>query len=212
MLSLVKKDFLIVKRLFFSTVIIVAALLMFFAMSKPSFPSMLTLFYVVILKMLMLVQAISAEEEKYPKATALICSTPYLRKTYVRARYITFLTLFIICYVIDMLVKMFFHPAGPLTFNEVLLVLSVALLIFGIYMPIEIKLGLQKTKHVLMSFVIASAMGPSILRRLFPDIHFSISSFSVSPFKLSGVLIFINIVIFASSLFLSAKIFSKKEL
>ena len=100
--NLVKKDFLLVKKSIavFLGISILIPLLVVILMKNTTQIQGIGLFvflYMVILVEVIFMQAVATEEEKSPKATALLCATPYPRKSYVIAKYICYLIFYGVC-------------------------------------------------------------------------------------------------------------------
>ena len=85
LLHLVKKDLLISKRYVIIMLLLTFALPVFILLLEPSVPGVLPFIYAVIFGEVLLLQAIAPEEEKHPKAVALLCAGPYKRETFVLA-------------------------------------------------------------------------------------------------------------------------------
>ncbi|HHV09419.1 MAG TPA: ABC-2 transporter permease [Clostridiales bacterium] len=213
MFNLIKKDFLIVKKLSYITMGAIILIPVFISIVAPSAPEILTLLYMVIMGTIMLLQAISQEEEKYPKASALICSTPYSRNSYVIAKYLAFFAIFVYCYIIDTLVKVIFNRGALLGINSILLVLFAGVIVFCIYMPVEIKYGAVKARYLFSAIIIMFAMGPAVIKNLFSNITFDLSFLEKLPSVIMPLILALGcIVIFTVSLISSLRIFSNKEL
>lgn len=106
--NLVKKDFLLVKKSIaaFLGISILVPLLVIILMRNTTQVQGIGMFvflYMVILIELSFMQAVATEEEKSPKATALLCAAPYPRKSYVVAKYICYLIFYggFYCYLLD---------------------------------------------------------------------------------------------------------------
>ena len=100
--NLVKKDFLLVKKsimafLGISILVPLIIIILMRNMTQIQGMGMLVFLYMVILMELSFMQAVATEEEKSPKATALLCAAPYPRKSYVIAKYICYLIFYGVC-------------------------------------------------------------------------------------------------------------------
>ena len=83
--NLVRKDFLLVKKMaaaFLAVSILVPIILMVNAAQMAGI-EIISCLYMVILTEILFMQSVAAEEEKSPKAVALLCAAPYSRKSYI---------------------------------------------------------------------------------------------------------------------------------
>lgn len=88
--NLIKKDFLLVKKsvaAFLGISILIPLLVIILLKNTAQIQGigMFVFLYMVILMELSFMQSVATEEEKSPKATALLCAAPYPRKSYVTA-------------------------------------------------------------------------------------------------------------------------------
>ena len=91
--NLVRKDFLLVKKMaaaFLAVSILVPIILMVNAAQMAGI-EIISCLYMVILTEILFMQSVAMEEEKSPKAVALLCAAPYSRKSYIIARYLCYL-------------------------------------------------------------------------------------------------------------------------
>ncbi|MCS4465621.1 ABC-2 transporter permease [Clostridium botulinum] len=95
----------------------------------------------------MLYQYVSMTELKYPKADALLCATPYSRRSIVAARYIFLLLIFVYCVLAYSIVSLILPQVKLLSLSNVLAVMLISAILFGVYTPIQYKLGYEKTKY-----------------------------------------------------------------
>ena len=94
--NLVKKDFLLVKKsvaAFLGISILVPLLVIILMRNTTQIQGigMFVFLYMVILIEVIFMQAVATEEEKSPKAMALLCAAPFPRKSYVIAKYICYI-------------------------------------------------------------------------------------------------------------------------
>lgn len=214
LLTLVKKDMLIAKQFVFVTMLVVIAIPLFIMWIAPSLSSgFIPFLFTVIIVELMLLQYISQEEAKYPKATALLCTAPYTRSTLVKAKYLFFVLIFAYCYIVNTLIMLVMDKSNFLDITSTLAVLLLSVLIYGIYMPIEVKYGNSKARFVFMIIIFALSFGPIVFAKLFANITIDFSALTAIPAIIKNIMLALtSIVIFAVSLLVSIKIFSRKEL
>ena len=213
-LHLVKKDILIAKKFVFVAMLVVIAVPLLIMLTAPSIPGFLPFLYMVVIGELLLLQAISQEEAKYPKAVALLCAAPYTRSAFVKAKYIFFILIFAYCCVVNtLLILVINQQPNSLDLTAMLAVLLVSVIIYGIYMPIEFKYGLVKAKFVSMIAIFAFSLGPTIFASFFANITIDFSALAaISSGVKNIVLALASIAVFGISMMISTKIFSKKEL
>lgn len=191
--------------------IITIAIPIFFMWRAPELLGVLTFLISTIFAELMLYQYVSMRELKYPKADALLCATPYPRRSIVIARYIFLLLIFAYCILAYSIVSLILPQIKFLSFSNVLTVMLISTILFCVYAPIQYKLGFEKTKYT-FSIVIVTA--PFLLPTL--------TKLRISPYLSwlssipSSVWIFIMIVmiilVLSISMITSIKIYEKKEL
>lgn len=101
MLNLIKKDILIIKRIFLMSCFVLTFVPFFFAFMNSHIESGFSFLFMSVLAISIIGQAISSEEARFPEAYAVLCATPYRRRSIVCAKYIEFLALFCGCFVIN---------------------------------------------------------------------------------------------------------------
>ena len=94
--SLVKKDFLIVKKFFLLILMGAVIIPPFMLWQVPELASVLRFMFSVVFAVFMLLQYLSIKEYQSPKAATLLCATPFPRKMMVLSKYIFCMTVYII--------------------------------------------------------------------------------------------------------------------
>lgn len=211
LLHLVKKDILLVKKYFLFTMLVVVAIPLFIMSRIPEFLGFNAFLISVIFAEFMLYQYVSMAEMKYPKATALLCGTPYPRSMLVKARYAFLLLIFAYCYVAYTVLALFVPKVEYLTPLSILTSLLILTILFGIYTPIQYKLGYEKTKYFFSIVIVAT---PFILPELSNvDIKLNFSELSAMPLLAKYLILIVAVIaILCISLIVSIKIYSKKDL
>lgn len=97
---LVKKDFLIVKKYVLLMLIVCILIPPFMLWRVPDFAGPMSFCLSVIFSIFMLLQYVSQKENQYPKASALLCASPYPRKLLVLSKYVFCLTIYAVCCII----------------------------------------------------------------------------------------------------------------
>lgn len=102
MFDLIKKDYLIVRKMWIAVMLIeiIIPIFMAFASGDRHLPAGLILSITSILLSTMLFSAIDEEEEKYPKAAALITTIGYSRNVQVIKRFVLMALIFTYCTIV----------------------------------------------------------------------------------------------------------------
>ena len=211
LLHLVKKDFLLVKK-YLPLFIVLPFILPIFVMIQASQLLGLGAFLLsVIYEVFMLYQYVVMAEMKYPKAEALLCATPYSRCTLVKARYAFLLLIFAYCCVAYNILTLIFVKIECLTPASYLITLLICVILFGIYTPIQYKLGFEKTKYFFMLVIMLSPFLLALLIKA--NIKIDFTGYSAMPMFVQYLLPIVAIIaILFTSMNVSIKIYSKKEL
>ncbi|UTR14467.1 ABC-2 transporter permease [Salipaludibacillus sp. LMS25] len=211
LLHLVKKDILLVKKYLLFTLLAVIAIPLFIMSRIPEFLGFNAFLISVIFAKFMLYQYVSMAEMKYPKATALLCGTPYPRNMLIKARYTFLLLIFVYCYVAYTLLALLMPKVDYLPPLSILTALLFSTILFGIYTPIQYKLGYERTKYFFSIVIVATPFILPALSNL--DIRLDLSELSAMPMLAKYLIVFIALIsILSISLTLSIKIYSKKDL
>lgn len=156
--------------------------------------------------------AVSEKENMYPKATALLCTTPYGRGKLVEEKYLLYFLIYLYCCVVFWIEMQFIPELAGVDFvRSIVVVFWIQIICMGIFLPIQYKFGYEKTKLLAMLLVVAgpvlmgvanSVLIPTAIIPIFPAI----------PGLIYIVFWVIGGVLWLSSMFISKKIFSKKDL
>lgn len=210
LIHLVKKDVLIAKKYIFLVLCIVIGIPLFVSWRSPQFSQTLGFTLAVIFSEFMLCQNISLKENQYSKASALLCSTPYPRRGLVQSKYILFVLVFLYCTFVYWIENLIFPQIGDFNATYILSVFLVSCLIYGVYLPVQYKLGYEKTKLFFMVIIMASPFVlPAITKYGNLDL-FAITHVPTGVFN--TVISLISLLILVVSMHVSIKIFQKKEL
>lgn len=213
MIYLVKKDFLLVKRYFPLTVVLAFGIPLFIFWQVPALMGFTAFMITVIFTVYFPLQSVSLAETKYPKATALLCAATYTRSTFVKARYLFLLILFIFCFFAYMLLSLLVPQINSLGAFDLLLTFFIFSVIWGIYLPLLYKLGFEKMKYAMIIILFAASfLLPSAVKLLTNSrMNFNVVTNFPLPIKYT-TLIAVIIAVVTISLFISIKIFQTKEL
>lgn len=214
--NLVRKDLLLVKKTaaVFIGVSILVPLILIFNSAQMAGAGIVACLYMVILTEIFFMQSVAAEEEKSPKAVALLCATPYSRKSYIIARYICYLSFYGGCLAIYTIIAAIYPRFGFLNITEALTVFLASAILYGVYTPITIQYGIAKGHLVLAVAILLVSAGPTLLAQLFhPDLRRIIELLQGTSTLMVSVVVGVSgVVMFMLSMIISIRIFSKKEL
>ena len=217
--NLVKKDFLLVKKSIaaFLGISILVPLLVIILMRNTTQVQGIGMFvflYMVILIELSFMQEVATEEEKSPKATALLCAAPYPRKSYVVAKYICYLIFYGACIAIYSIIAAVYSGLGFLNVVEALAVFLVGAIRYGVYTPVAIKYGITKARLVFIVAILLISLGPTlIVQVLHLDMNLVLSLMqNISSVIVPIILGVAGVGVFLISMLISVRVFEKKEL
>lgn len=176
----------------------------------PEYAGILGFMLSVIFCVLILLQYISLKEYQFPKAASLLCAATFSRKMMVLSQYIFCITVYIVCcaiYTIEALLIPGLDTMNAAMFFLMFLVTSV---LISIYLPIQYKLGYEKTKFAFTVVIIAS---PFLLPQLMKMENFNLNFLSeFSPILICGSVLLLSCMILAVSAALSIKFYNRTDL
>lgn len=212
--NLVKKDFILAKK-YWLFLIILAIGIPIFITAKINFKSggFLGFFIMVIYIEYMLFGTVSMTEDKY-KGSALLCTTPYTRKSLVKSKYILILVIFVFAYIIYTIMT-FVSPLGIERLNIFTLGMSLLIIsiLFGAVIPIQCKFGYEKTRYIFFGFIFVSTFLVPIIIKQLTSQNISFKIVLHFPTIIQNLLVFLlALIISFVSMNLSIKIYSKKNL
>ena len=212
LIPLIKKDLMIVKGYSLGVVAIAIGLPLLLAWRQPQMGGMISLLMAVLISSVAFNLAISEKENQYPRATALLSSTPYTKGKVVISKYTLYFIIYTVC-CIAYLVEMQFVPELKLDnfTRTAALVFLIQALGMGIFLPIQYKFGYEKTKFISFVLLVLSPVIIEATKRI------SFSSKIVSLMQSNSVIAVAilygcGILIWLVSFVISNKIFAKKDL
>lgn len=217
-LHLIKKDILLARKYVIIVMLVAFIIPLLFLVvdrrSETSISAFIPFLYMVVLTQIVLLQNVSHLESKNPKAPALLCASPYTRKTLVQAKYAFFALLFVYCFIAHSLVSLIVDVSKLLDLTSVLAVLLISVALYGVYVPVEFKYGVIKTKFIFTITILLISLGPVLFAELLPNIiALDFSVFSAIPTAiLNTLLAVLSMALFLVSITVSMKIYAKKEL
>jgi len=151
------------------------------------------------------------KESLYYKTAALLCSAPYPRKFIVLSKYIFCGINFIFCGIIFKLETLLFPQLGK--FNAVMLVFTLLFLaiFIGIYLPLQYKLGFEKTKLFFSIVIVILPFSFSYLLKIKNKMNFNFF-YSIDTAVLCTISILFSFIVIILSAYFSVKIYNKIDL
>jgi len=211
LLHLVKKDFLLVKKYLPLMMILPFVIPIFIMIQSSQFLGLSAFLLSVIYTVFMLYQYVLMAEMKYPKAETLLCATPYSRSILVKSRYAFLLLSFAYCGVAYSVLAFFSPKINFLTPSSYLITMLISVILFGVYTPVQYRLGFEKTKYFFMIVIMVS---PFLLALLIKsNVKLDFTGLSAIPIFVRYLIPIVAIIaILFISINISIKIYSKKEL
>ena len=209
-LALLRKDFLIVKKYVLIMLLFILLIPPVMRWRTPEFTGAFGFILSVIFAVFMLLQYVSLKEYQFPKAATLLCATPFTRKAMVLSKYIFCMAIYVICCIafgIETLVIPGLETADITIFALMFLVTA---LFIGVYLPVQYKLGYEKTKFAFVVVIMASPIILPLLMRM-DGLNLGFLS-TLSPYLICGGIVLIGFVFLAISASLSVKIYAKADL
>jgi len=211
LLQLIKKDIKIVKGYSAGVVAIAIGLPLLLAYRQPQIAGLTSLMMAVLISSVAFNLALSEKENQYPKATAFLSSTPYMRTKVICAKYLLYFIIYIICCLAS-LVEMYFVP--QLIVSDYLKAAGTVFLIqaigMGLFLPIQYKFGYEKTKFVCFLLFLSPFAINATEHIVFPANV--VDFFRTSPIVLPLALYVLGGLVWFVSLTVSQNIFAKKDL
>lgn len=207
---LLKKDVLIIKK--YVLVMLVAAILIppFMLWRAPQYTGILGFMLSVIFCVFMLLQYVSLKEYQFPKAATLLCATPYSRRMIVLSKYTFCMITYVACCVIYGIETLIIPELGTCDIKLFMLMFFIISAFIGIYLPVQYKLGYEKTKF---TFVVVIMASPFILPQLMKMENINLNFlFFLSPLLVYGGIILLSLGILFISISLSMKFYNSVDL
>ena len=209
LLQLVKKEFLIVKKYVLLMAAVCILFPIFLLWRMPEFAGIFGFVLVTVFSILMLLQYVSLKETQYPKASTLLCALPFSRKHIVLSRYIFCIVIYFSCCLIFGIEALLFPTLQNVSYRIPIVLFLLVSLCLSIYLPIQYKVGYEKTKLFFTVLIMATPVGFAQLMK--KGINLKFLSNIHPTLLLFGSLIISTMLLVISSI-LSIKIYSKTEL
>lgn len=210
LLHLVKKDFLIVKKYVLIMLVAAIAIPPVMLWRAPEYGGVMGFILSVIFAVFMLLQYVSLKEYQCPKASALLCAAPFPRRLLVLSKYIFCMLIYAICCLIFGIETMAAPQLGILRLDALALMFLVTATVVGLYLPIQYKLGYEKTKFVFVVIIMASPVITAALLKM-ENINFD-TLLMAPPILVYSGMILAGIIVLTISACLSVKFYSEADL
>ena len=210
LLHLVKKDFLIVKKYVLIMLAAAIAIPPVMLWRAPEYGGVMGFILSAIFAVFMLLQYVSLKEYQCPKAAALLCAAPFPRRFLVLSKYIFCMLIYVLCCLIFGIETMVVPQLGTLRLDALALMFLVTAVVVGLYLPVQYKLGYEKTKFAFVVIIMASPMIVAALLKM-DDINFD-ALLMAPPLFIYGGMILAGIIMLTISACLSIRFYDKADL
>ena len=207
MATLIKKDFMLLKKYVLFIIVIVFALPAAFASKSNEVnivQSTLAFAFEVIYSEFLICRYLAMKEYQYPKTASFLCTLPYTRNMQVASKYLIYFIVFVFCCAAYWIDTLFVPNLIKLSSELVIPVLFAASILYSVYMPVQYQFGYDKSKLIFMFLLIAF---PLLIANANTIMIMEILSKITFPIMLISAL-----AALALSVMASVKIFNGKEL
>lgn len=207
MATLIKKDFMLLKKYMLFIIVIVFALPAALASKSNEVnivQSTLAFSFEVIYSEFLICRYLAMKEYQYPKTASFLCTLPYTRNMQVASKYLIYFIVFVFCCAAYWIDTLFIPNLIKLSSELVIPVLFAASILYSVYMPVQYQFGYDKSKLIFMFLLIAF---PLLIANANTTMIMEILSKITFPMMLISAL-----AALALSVMASVKIFNGKEL
>ena len=211
-LQLLKKDCIIAKNYVAAVILIGVGLPVLLVWKQPQMLEVFALPGAVFISSVAFNLAVSEKENMYPKATALLCATPYNRGKLVEEKYLLYFLIYLYCCVVFRIEMQVIPQLAAVDFvRSAVIVFWIQVICMGIFLPIQYRFGYEKTKLLAMLLVVAGPVLMGVANSVVVPATVT-QSFSAVPYVMYIVLWAIGGAFWLFSMFVSKKIFSSIDL
>lgn len=211
LLHLIKKDFVIAKKYVWLMFIVVLLIPPFILWRMPMLTGSISFVISAVFAVFMLLMYVSMKEFQYPKASAMLCATPYPRSLVVMSKYGFCVVIFAACSVIYWIETLLLPKLGRFNFGMVMAAFAGISLLISVYLPIQFKVGYEKTKFFFIVIIMVSPFLLPQLSKINGDSYLTIVN-SIPAALLCAMIALISLFLLTASIFISVKIYSQKDL
>lgn len=209
--QLIKKDFMIIKKYVLYVLVFTVAIPPFLLWRAPEIPSSRGFIVSVFFSVFMLLQHVFMKEYQYPKASALLCATPYPRRKLVQSKYGFSLILYLFYCVIYWIETLLIPGLGKFNLEFIFMVFFCISMFISIFLPIHFKFGYEKSKFLFAIIIMFSPFLIPQLAKLDSSVTFNFIS-SIPAMLLNSMIVFVSTVILIISILISTKIYDEIDL
>lgn len=209
MFALIKKDILIAKKMWLVVMLLTLLIPLFirFTGGDIAIPSGVVLSMMSILLSMMIFTSIDQEEDKYPKAKALLTTVGYSRKLQILHRYILMAVFFLFCALVIFVESLLVTGLAPVTFMDLSLAAFAFAFVSSLYLALTTTLGTRASQFV----IFAISMGPVLISKF--EIKIDLSFFQrIHPAVLATGFLSAAVFVASLSLIISLQAYRKKDL
>lgn len=211
-LQLLKKDCIIAKNYVAAVILIGIGLPVLLVWRQPQMLEVFALPGTVFISSVAFNLAVSEKENMYPKATALLCATPYNRGKLVEEKYLLYFLIYLYCCAVFWIEMQVIPELAAIDFvRSVVIVFWIQVICMGIFLPIQYRFGYEKTKLLAMLLVVAGPLLMSVANSIVVPATVT-QLFSAIPGAMYVVLWVVGGALWLFSMFVSKKIFSSIDL
>lgn len=214
MFNLIKKDFLIVKKVWIGVMLVAIAIPFFLSFASGGdiiIPSAITLTMMSVLLAVIMFSSIDEEEEKYPKAAALMTTIGYSRKIQVLKRYVLMMLIFVYSTIVYSLESLFISGLGEISLMSLVISLFGFTIIASLYLSLTNLFGVRAGRYVVMCVIAFISIGPTIISKLNIKINLDFVKNLNEYVLILGLLILI-VLMYSVALKVSINSYENKEL
>lgn len=212
-LSLIKKDFLLVKKYLLPFIIFAIVAPIFINANSTVNIGILSFFMTAIVLEYVLNSMIWQLEDKY-KGSVLLCATPYTRKALVEAKYLLVFVIFI-CNCIIYAITAFIVPVNVTKINisEIGISLLIVAVFFDITIPALYKFGFIKLRNILFIIVFIVPIAGGYIAKGVQSNNINFQYIASLPKIVQNLGPYVlTLIITLISMALSIRIYSRKDL
>ena len=154
--QLIKKEVLLAKSYVLLMLAVCVAFPPFLLWRSPEQAGILGFVLSAFISVLMCLQYVSLKETQYPKPAALLCALPFSRRDLVLSKYLFSILIYLASCLIFGVETLFFPQLATVGIETPVLLFFAISLLLAVYLPVQYKLGYEKTRLFFAVFIMAS--------------------------------------------------------
>ncbi|RRD94932.1 ABC-2 transporter permease [Clostridiales bacterium COT073_COT-073] len=212
MLNFLIKDYLLLRRNIWMIVVLTLVLPLIVRLIDFTLPGTISFFYMIIMSPLLTEYSLSMEEEKNADALAYICSLPNGRRNYVYAKYMGAFLVILYCLLVYCGMYFIFYSGKSFYSSTVVKILFCGISLMAVYIPVDIKHGINGVKYIFIPTVLLVSSGPLFFSRLLTDNGWKEAMhYVITKNENILILIFVGVCVYGISAMISIRIMRRKE-